>query len=173
MVGWIDPSGWLLTAARGASVALVAVRLRRANLLPTACFCFTSNPQHERSTMLAYMITHHRWVFVVFLLLPLSVVFGESASLPHHAPNPNRGHHPIIQVDRSINRPCLTDRPRLSFHRRDLPVRAQHAAVLAAEALDEEARGQGPGHPPAGSCGSTCVGLCRMCVYVVCVFWNA
>lgn len=29
--------------------------------------------------MLAYMITHHRWVFVVFLLLPLSVVFGESA----------------------------------------------------------------------------------------------
>lgn len=32
--------------------------------------------------MFAYMITHHRWVFVVFLLLPLSVVFGESASQP-------------------------------------------------------------------------------------------
>lgn len=29
--------------------------------------------------MFAYMITHHRWAFVVFLLLPLSVVFGESA----------------------------------------------------------------------------------------------
>jgi len=30
--------------------------------------------------MFAYMITHHRWVFVVFLLMPLSVVFGESSS---------------------------------------------------------------------------------------------
>ena len=27
--------------------------------------------------LFAYMITHHRWVFCVFLLMPLSVMFGK------------------------------------------------------------------------------------------------
>lgn len=26
-----------------------------------------------------YMITHHRWVFCIFLLMPLSLMFGECA----------------------------------------------------------------------------------------------
>lgn len=37
-------------------------------------------PLEER--MLEYLITHHRWVFCILLLMPLSVLFGECRRKP-------------------------------------------------------------------------------------------